>query len=31
MVTRGDFKMEMITIEKPERPYLMLEGINERK
>lgn len=32
MVTRGsDFKMEMITIEKPSKPYIILEGINERK
>ena len=32
LVTRGDsFKMEMITIDKPEKPYVILEGINERK
>jgi len=23
--------MEMITIDKPEKPYIILEGINERK
>jgi len=32
MVIKGkDFKMEMITIDKPEKPYLILEGINDRK
>ena len=32
LVTRGkDFQMEMITIERPQKPYIILEGINQRK
>jgi len=31
MVTRSNFRLEMITIDKPDKPYIILEGINERK
>ena len=32
MVTRGsDFSMEMITIERPTKPYIILEGISDRR
>lgn len=31
LVVNGSHQTEMITIEKPAKPYLILEGINDRK